>query len=97
MLRVVWLDFGNASKCKEPSSPPVSSCPCRALYLLCRGSWGGGNCWVGSPALPSRDLLPLPPVPHSSPLLLGGGKDGVHRSRNAVCLLVPSYYLFARQ
>jgi len=38
MLRVVCLDFGGTTKREEPSSPVLSSCPCRALYMFCRAA-----------------------------------------------------------
>ena len=94
MLSEDWLDFGNTTKWGEPSSQPLSSCPRRALYLLCKGSWGGR----GISASPSRGLLPLPHTPQFFTVVSRGrGGQEAHCSRNTVCLLVPLCHLFARR
>jgi len=76
MLSEVWLDFGNTTNWGEPSSPPLSSCPCRALYLFCRGSWGGRGI-SGRARLHHRAgaICHCPTPSNSSLLLLGGGED----------------------
>ena len=77
MLSEVWLHFGNTTTWGEPSSPPLSSGPCRALYLFRRGSWGGRGI-SGRVCLHCRagDFCHCPTTPHFSPLFLGGGEDG---------------------
>lgn len=76
MLRKIWLDFADTTKWGEPSSPPLSSCPYRALHLFCRGSWGGRGI-SGQVRLhcQAEAFCHCPTSLDSSPLLLGGGKN----------------------
>ena len=43
MLGEDWSDLGSTTNWGEPSSPPLSTCPCRTLYLFFRGSCEAGD------------------------------------------------------
>ena len=76
MLGEDWSDFGSTTNWGEPSSPPLSSCPCRALYLFRRGSWEGWGL-TGRAHLHHRAgaVCHCPTSPYSSLLFLWGGED----------------------
>ena len=76
MLGEDWSDLGSTTIWGEPSSPPLSTCPCRTLYLFFRGSCGSWgltrkarlHCQAGA-------LCHCPASPDSLPLFLGGRED----------------------
>jgi len=56
------------------------------------------NLWEGTPASPSRGNLPLLHTPQFFTIVARGRREqGVHYSRNTVCLLAPLCHLSAKR
>lgn len=76
------MNLSNTSHLEEPSHSPLSGSTCRALYLLCWGTWGGGAVTEETPLLCQAGLSATAPCPLSH--LFQPGRE---RTSNPLCHL----------